>query len=88
MKLNHVQTPNNDDKERKEDSAEQCKPDVPVNVCVTIINITLIKTDTMKDGIVQSTKRSTSIGFTQNISETDITDNLQDIFNYVQKEFT
>ena len=55
---------------------------------ITTINLTLTKKEQFRNGQLQSVTRSSSIGYSQNLCENDITANLQDIFTYVQNEFT
>lgn len=52
------------------------------------INLTLCKTDKVRDNTVISTTRTASIGYSDNMSETDIRHKLKDIFKYVHDEFT
>ena len=52
------------------------------------INLTLSKTEKYKDGKVQSVSRTALIGYSENLSEMDIKENVKNIFDYVQNEFT
>ena len=55
---------------------------------ITTINLTLTKKEQFRNGQLQSVTRSSPIGYSQNLCENDMTANLQDIFTYVQNEFT
>lgn len=58
------------------------------DMLITSINLTLSKTEKFKDGKVQSVSRTASIGYSENLSEMDIKENVKNIFDYVQNEFT
>ena len=58
------------------------------DMLITSINLTLSKTEKFKDGKVQSVSRTASIGYLENLSEMDIKENVKNIFDYVQNEFT
>lgn len=64
-------------------SEEECD-----EMLITSINLTLSKTEKFKDGKVQSVSRSASIGYSENLCEQDIKENVKNIFDYVQNEFT
>ncbi len=54
---------------------------------ITSINLTITKTETIRNGEVIKVNRSAAIGFSQNLTERDVTDNLGDIFDDIQSEF-
>ena len=54
---------------------------------ITSINLTLSKTEKFKDVKVQFVSRTASTGYSENLSEIDIKENMKNIFDYVQNEF-
>lgn len=62
--------------------------DEPELTIVTSINLTLTKTERVTNGEVTSVTRSASIGYSEGIGEDFVRNNIQNIFDYVQSEFS
>ena len=60
---------------------------VPDEIVVSAINVTLYKTERFIGGERVSVSRTSSVGFTENISQEDIGHSLPSIFNRIQQEF-
>ena len=60
---------------------------VPDEIVVSAINVTLYKTERFIGGERVSVSRASSVGFTENISQEDIGHSLPSIFNRIQQEF-
>ena len=57
------------------------------SVKYTSIQLTINKTEHMKDGEVVSVSRSSSIGLSDNLSVNDVSENMGQLFDYIHSEF-